>query len=342
MHDTVVTAHLKWLEMRGDTPASVYARERALARLTAWLESRGPVAACATTPTPISGRGSGSQSSRLWPPGGTQGAHPHYPSLSDPPDGSPGASLLHATAADLAAWRESLALGPGATVNYVSHVRNFYAFCISQGLRSDNPADGLPVPRLRKGIPRPIPEAELMRALGYATPRVRPWLVLAAWAGFRAREIAFLKRDCVLEGAQPPVLLVAADAAKGRRERLVPMSAFVFAELRAAGLPSSGYVFRRHDGRRGPNAPWLISHLANRALRESGTAATLHQLRHRYGTQLYRASAHDLRLTQDMLGHASPATTSIYAAWDRAGAAAAVDALPVPPRLRSIPSEEAL
>jgi integrase len=179
-----------------------------------------------------------------------------------------------------------------------------------------------------------------MRALDHASRRVRPWLVLAAWAGLRACEISGLRRENVLDSAVPPVLLVARDATKGSRERLLPLSPFLLAELQLAGMPSSGYVFRRHDGHPGPNRPWRISQLCNQCLHECGVQATLHQLRHRYGTQLYQSSGHDLRLTQDMLGHASPATTSVYAAWDRAGATAAVDALPVPDRLRVVSSEE--
>jgi integrase/recombinase XerC len=111
------------------------------------------------------------------------------------------------------------------------------------------------------------------------------------------------------------------------------MAAFVAGELRMAGMPHTGYVFRRHDGRRGPLEPWTVSHLANRHLRQCGIDATLHQLRHRFGTVLYQQT-HDLRLVQELMGHADPATTAGYAAYDRSGAADAVEALPAPPRLR--------
>ncbi len=50
-----------------------------------------------------------------------------------------------------------------------------------------------------------------------------------------------------------------------------------------------------------------------------------HSLRHRFATQLYQRSGGDLRMTQDMLGHASPATTAIYAAWDPSRAASVLD-----------------
>src|SRR5260370_914737 len=80
---------------------------------------------------------------------------------------------------------------------------------------------------------------DLFDALDGAPPRIRRWLVLAGWAGLRAVEIALLRRECVLDAAVQPVLLIAADATKGPNERLVPMSAFVLGELCDYGLPAS-------------------------------------------------------------------------------------------------------
>lgn len=312
--DNAVTAHLSYLEQRGHTEASVYARWRALTRLRAWL------AAYADIPGPESGRADKSHLRRAVAEVGLRAG-----------------DLLTATAADLAAWRASLTTGPGATVNYVSHVQNFYAWCIEQGLRGDNPAAGLPVPRLPRRLPRPIREDDLMRALAAAGDRVRPWLILAVCCGMRAREIALLRRENVLDTDRDPAIRIAAAATKGHTERIVPLPAVALAELRRAGLPASGWVFRRRDGRPGPVRPHLVSQLTNRALHRSGTPATLHQLRHLYLTLVQR-ERHDLRLTQHLAGHASPATTAIYTEVDWADAAAVAEAvaesLPVPGRLR--------
>jgi integrase/recombinase XerC len=243
--------------------------------------------------------------------------------------------LLDATPAMLAEWRASLTVGDQSVVSYVSHAKSFYAFCVAEGLRPDNPAVNLPVPRLGRRVPRPVAEDALMEALAAAPRRIRLMIVLAAWCGLRAKELALLRRQCILDTAVPPVLLVEAAAAKGgRTERIVPLSPFLLDELRAASLPLSGYVFRRMDGRPGANAPWRISQICNRHLHRCGLGDTLHSLRHRYGTQVYRASGHDLRLTQELLGHQNPSTTAGYAAYDRAGAAEAVEAIPAPARLR--------
>jgi integrase len=248
--------------------------------------------------------------------------------------------LLDATPADLLAWRASLTVTGNTVKGYVAAAHSFYDWAVREGLRADNPADGLPVPRGVRGLPRPISEEALMDAVTTAPPRVRPWLTLAAWAGFRACEIARLRRESVLDTASPPVLLVASDATKGHHERVVPMSAFVLAELRVAGLPRAGWVFPRYDGKRGCNSPAVISHVANAHLHACGANATLHQLRHRFLTMAYRASK-DLRLVQDLAGHASPSSTAGYAAYDRESAVVIVEAIPVPGRLRSVPLEEA-
>jgi Phage integrase family len=68
---------------------------------------------------------------------------------------------------------------------------------------------------------------------------------------------------------------------------------------------------------------------------EAGIGATLHQLRHRFGTQTY-ARRRDLRMVQELLGHASPATTAVYTLVDQADAAVVVDELPVPGRLKVV------
>lgn len=243
-----------------------------------------------------------------------------------------GTPLASATPADLLGWRRSLEyLSPGSVGTYVAHARAFYAWAQSAGLCDASPAASLPVPRLGRRIPRPISEDDLMCALDSAPRRIRPWLVLAAWCGLRAKEIALLRTGCIQYNAAPAVLLVAADATKGLTERTVPLSSFVIAEITLAGLPGSGYAFRRGDGQPGPNTPNQVSHLANRHLHRTGIAATLHQLRHRFATAAYRASR-DIRTVQEMMGHASPETTAGYAAYDRPQALAAVEAIPAPRR----------
>jgi len=248
--------------------------------------------------------------------------------------------VLDAGPAELLTWRAGLTMGTSGVCGDVSHVRQFYSWAVDQGLIVASPAGRLPVPRRGRRLPRPIGEDDLMHALVTAPPRIRVWIVLAAWCGLRAKEIAYLRRECVLLEAQPgPLLLVARDATKGIRERTVPLSLFAVDELRAAQLPLHGWCFLRRDGRPGPNTPAHVSALASAHFRECGVPATLHMLRHRFGTGTY-AHGRDLRAVQELLGHASIATTQIYADWDRSAAAAAVAALPVPAPRRLAPVRE--
>ena len=239
--------------------------------------------------------------------------------------------LLEADAAMLAVWRAALTVTPAVVCTYVGDVRQFYGWAADEGLISVNPAARLITPRVGRRLPRPIGEAQLRAALESAPPRVRPWLVLAAWCGLRAKEIAYLSRENVLDTAEEPAILIAEDATKGRSERIVPMSPFVLAELRACGLPGAGWVFRRMDGQYGANRPHIVSQLANKHLHDCGIPMTLHTLRHRFGTQTYQSSGRDLRTVQEMMGHAHPSTTANYVAYSNANARRAVNALPVPP-----------
>jgi integrase/recombinase XerC len=244
-----------------------------------------------------------------------------------------GGPLTDATTADLMTWRRTLRLSGGATAQYVGHARQFYAWAAAAGLRGDDPAAALPCPRTGRRLPRPISEDDLMTALGSAPRRIRLWLVLAAWCGLRAKEIALLRAGCI-QLTPAPLILIAADATKGTDERTVPLCSFAAGEITLARLPPSGWAFRRHDGQPGPNRPSLVSKLANEHLHDCGIPATLHQLRHRFGTQAYR-TRRDLRMTQELMGHASPATTAGYAAWDQAEARTALEDLPAPRRLRA-------
>jgi integrase len=243
--------------------------------------------------------------------------------------------LLEASAGDLLAWRKAMTVGPVSVRSYVSHVQQFYAWAARMGLLPASPADEIPVPRIGRRLPRPIGTEDLFAAVAQAPDRIRLWLVLAAWCGLRAKEIALLRRECILLTSAPPVLLVATDATKGWRERTIPLSRFAVAEIGAAGLPAAGWCFLRRDGRPGPNRPAHVSALVNAFLRDCGISATLHMLRHWFGTSTYHVDK-DLRGVQELMGHVSVQSTQGYADWDRTAAAATVEALPVPPRLRAV------
>lgn len=237
-----------------------------------------------------------------------------------------GVPLQDATAEQLADWRAGLQTGAAATIDYVSHLRQFFKWCLLEQIVETDPTLRLIAPRRPRRLPRPIATDDLMTAVTAAPRRIRPWLVLAAWAGFRAQEIAYLRRENVLDRHARPRILISAEAAKGGRERIVPLGPVVLAELRPV-LPRSGWVFPRLDGQPGPVQPWTVSHLCNGHLHDCGLADTLHSLRHWFGTETFDVSL-DIRVVQEIMGHASPVYTAGYAAHNPVRARAAVSALP--------------
>ncbi len=97
----------------------------------------------------------------------------------------------------------------------------------------------------------------------------------------------------------------------------------MLAEIRRYGLPHNGPVFPRRDGQHGHNTAQRISSIVGEYLRDNQFGFTLHQARHRFATDVYR-DTRDLRLVQELMGHASVQTTSGYTAY---AARDAVDAV---------------
>ncbi|WP_433464356.1 tyrosine-type recombinase/integrase [Spirillospora sp. CA-128828] len=234
-----------------------------------------------------------------------------------------GSGLLQATPDDIATWRAGLTVADPSVLCYAAAVKGFYAWAHSHGHIPANPAMHIPLPRQRQRLPRPISDADLEAAIDQAPARIRPWLVLAGYAGLRCCEIARLRRDGIVDTASGPALLV---LGKGDKERLIPMSPYVWDHLQAAGLPRHGWVFLRRDGRPGHVPVGTVTADGNAHLRACGIRATMHQLRHRFGTSAY-ASSKDIRVVQELMGHSSPATTALYAAHSNADAVSAVAAI---------------
>lgn len=233
--------------------------------------------------------------------------------------------LLEATTDDLVAFLDRH-IGAEARATETSHLKGFYSWAHRAGLVDEDPSLDVVRPRVARRLPRPIPTDELHQALDAAPDRVRPWLMLAAYCGLRAHEIAGLRREDVLDRREPAVLVVV--DGKGGKQRVVPMPDDLLEDFRRWDVPARGPMWRKQDGTNAPMPPHLVSKLCNNHLHGLGIGQTLHTLRHWYGTAVYQ-STNDLRLTQDLMGHASPVTTAGYAAWSPAKAADALRSLTV-------------
>lgn len=218
-------------------------------------------------------------------------------------------------------------VGARTRYTWVSAIHCFYQWGVRHGGMDTDPTTDIVRPKLRKTLPRPISDDDLAFVLSVAPAEIRTWLTLAAYAGLRCAEIAGLQRDDVIGDAG--LLRI---VGKGGKERLVPMHPMVVDALADWPAPrSGGHLFRRPQG--GPWPPALLSRRGSVFMHDVGVNATMHQLRHWFGTRTYQASK-DLRVVQELLGHSSPTTTAIYTAFSDEDSRAAVNALggarPVP------------
>ena len=246
--------------------------------------------------------------------------------------------LLEVTSDDISVFRDRLTRAGQPLVaksqsGELTHLRAFYKWAVLEELIDRDPTLRVPMPRLPRGLPHPIPEHELALAITTAAERVRPFYFLAAYAGLRACEIAQVRGEDIWWD-QDPVLLVIRRG-KGGDPGTVPVGAVLREEL--LRLPRKGWLAPRADGQPGPLMPHMVSHLANDHLHRVGSLHTLHSCRHRFGTMVYRLSGGDLRLTQEMMRHRSPVSTAIYTQVDQSHAAGVVSLLPAPTLLRVVP-----
>lgn len=217
------------------------------------------------------------------------------------------------TPEDVSSFIDSRHVEARTVYGWLSTLHVFYRWAIKAGHTTVDPTESIDRPRLRRLLPRPIATDDLSRAVAAAEPMMRAWLLLAALAGLRCREVAELRREDIVDTMEPSVLLVA--HGKGDKPRAVPLHPDLWRALLVAGLPRAGRLW---------SVPaWKVSHAIRDHLHGLGIEASAHQLRHWFGTMIY-AESQDLRVTQELLGHASITTTAGYVAWSQARAADAV------------------
>jgi site-specific recombinase XerD len=224
---------------------------------------------------------------------------------------------LDATREQIEDWLDGRNLCAKSRAVMLSHLGCFYTW---RG--GENPVAQIRPPKLHRGLPRPIPDKDLTRALAKATPLLRAWLLLGALEGLRCQEIAGLAREDLSESEG----LLRVVEAKGGNERMVPLHAKVLEALKAYGMPERGPLFLNRFHQR--VSPGDVSHQLGDYLRSLGIASTPHSLRHAFATAVYRSSL-DLLLTQSLLGHRSPTSTVVYASADMGKAAGIVGAISV-------------
>ena len=244
--------------------------------------------------------------------------------------GAPGpAALARIAQADMRAWmaqERARGLSSRSLARALSSVKSFARWLADHDGVEVTAILATRAPRAGRKLPRPLSEDAARAMLETAPAQAdEPWiaardtavLTLLYGCGLRISEALGLAADVLPLGDTLRI------AGKGGKERVVPVLAAArtavaaYARLCPHDLAPGTPLFRGQRGRR-LNAR-LVSRAMERARMQLGlpASATPHALRHSFATHLLDAGA-DLRAIQDLLGHASLATTEGYTAVDTA------------------------
>lgn len=202
---------------------------------------------------------------------------------------------------DLERWLGATGWDRATVRSYRAGLRRFFAWTTRTGRTSRDPALDLPAPGTTAPLPRPTPIQAYRAAVAGADERVRLMIRLAAGLGLRRGEVAQVHARDVVEDLAGFSLVV---HGKGGKVRVVPMpDELARAVLREAG---DGYLFPGRD-----NGHLSAHYVGTLVSAELPAGVTMHSLRHLFATRAY-AHGQDLLAVQQLLGHASPATTQAY------------------------------
>ena len=214
---------------------------------------------------------------------------------------------------------------PSSVARALVAVRSFHRFCVDEGITDLDPSGEVGAPRVPQGIPKALSEAEVDALLGAVEGddaralRDRAILETLYGTGVRISELVGLDRvDLDLEDRLLRVL------GKGSKERVVPVGGSAQRAL-LAYLRDGRPALERPATRRVPGDPLLLNARGGRLTRQScwrivtaagervGLTGRLspHVLRHSCATHMLDHGA-DIRVVQELLGHASLSTTQVY------------------------------
>ena len=228
--------------------------------------------------------------------------------------------------AHLAALRDE-GLASASAARAMSAVRGLHRFAAREGLVAIDVAAEVHPPAPPKRLPKALDVDQVTRLLAVPagdTPlgmRDRALLEFLYGTGARISEAVGAAIDDLDLGADPAAVL----HGKGGRTRLVPVGGYAKTALEAylvRGRPSliangrgtPAVFLNARGGRLSRQSAWTILHRSAEAAGlpvEGPHAVSPHTLRHSYATHLLDGGA-DVRVVQELLGHASVTTTQVY------------------------------
>ncbi len=245
-----------------------------------------------------------------------------------------GPSIARAGAPDVAAYLAGLRRthSPASVARAHSSIRGFYRFLVEEGMRDDDPTVDLPGVRITDLLPKALSEEETGLLLGAVVGtgplvlRDRALLEVLYGTGARVSEVVGLNLGDVADAVESPDLPLVRVLGKGDKERVVPLGRLARQAL-ADWLSGQGrpLVVPRQWRRRTDAEAVFLNARGGRMTRAGvfgvvkkyagrvGLAEKVspHVLRHSCATHMLARGA-DVRVVQELLGHASVATTQRY------------------------------
>ncbi len=214
-------------------------------------------------------------------------------------------------------------LATASAARAVIAVRGLHRFAVRDGLATDDPARDVRPPTPPRRLPKALPLGEVERLLEAASApagplalRDRALLEVLYGTGARISEAVGLAVDDLDRAAETVTV-----SGKGGKSRIVPVGSYARRAvddylvrarpaLAAAGRGSAALFLNARGSRLTRQGGWTILRAA--AERAGLTiAVSPHALRHSFATHLLDGGA-DIRVVQELLGHASVSTTQVY------------------------------
>jgi integrase/recombinase XerD len=216
------------------------------------------------------------------------------------------------------------ALAATSAARAISAVRGLHRFAVREGIAPTDPSRDITPPTPPKRLPKALPVDDVTRLLAATGPpdqplamRDRALLEFLYGTGARISEAVGADRDDI-DLVDESVIL----RGKGGKTRLVPVGTYARAALDAylvrarpalvaAGRGTPAVFVNARGGRLSRQSAWTILHRAAEAAGLDAGRMSPHTLRHSYATHLLDGGA-DVRVVQELLGHASVTTTQVY------------------------------
>ena len=228
-------------------------------------------------------------------------------------------------------------LAAASAARAISAVRGLHRFAVREGLAADDPSADVAPPAPAKRLPKALAVDDVLRLLSAADAtagaddllalRDRALLEFLYGTGARISEAVGVDRDDLDLAGHASVGSASAGAGvvlrgKGGRTRVVPVGSYAVAALdaylvrarptlAAAGRGTAAVFLNARGGRLSRQSAWtILRHVADAAGLDPDHMSP-HTLRHSYATHLLDGGA-DVRVVQELLGHASVTTTQVY------------------------------